>query len=399
MTTLIVERFAQPSRRCDPQTLVPVPAAVDVHTLPHPRTDPAAYLRSIPRALAGWVGGPLTMRERRALLRACWASGGARWGAMRDGPALARRARAGDIDAVACYSTKDFPLAPALAALAHVRCDAMLDHATQYFGEFAFELLSVVPYAYWLHGRGELVATAACADTRALYYFSPRHEERDIPRRYVPITEYPSGEAGRRHYDRFAFPRHLDTRQWAPPPYATVYADPRFRWALPTCVICNKHSEEHYRSHREPTNFIDVETLLAVIRRLHGRYQVVYNRPRAADIVNDHQAIHETGDIQAVKAEFPDVLTIQELHARYPELTFNELQLRVFAGSRAFVSVLGGSSYLASYFGGRNVVYAKRGWEVDCDAYAGWFDRFSGARVVAVSTRPALLDAIAREFG
>ncbi len=397
MTTLVVERFTQPSRRCDPR--VHGGDAVEVVDLPHPRADVAAYLRGVPAAAAGWLRGPLSWRERAALLRACWATGGARWGALSAGPALARRVRAGDVDNVACFSTKEFPLPGVLAALAGARCDALLEHATQYFGEFAFELLAVVPYAYWLHEQGLLRRTAACADTRALYYFSPSHEEHARPRRYVPVTEYPAGEAGARHYDRLAFPRRLDTSRWRPPPYADVYADERFRWALPTCVICNKHSDEQYRHHREPTNFIDVDTLLAVIRRLHGRYQVVYNRPRAADIVNDHQAIHETGDIAAVKAAFPDVLTIQELHAAHPALSFNELQLRVFAGSRAFVSVLGGSSYLASYFGGRNVVYAKRGWEVDCNAYAGWFDRFSGARVVAAASPQALLDAVDREFG
>jgi hypothetical protein len=70
----------------------------------------------------------------------------------------------------------------------------------------------------------------------------------------------------------------------------------------------------------------------------------------------------------------------------------------VFAGCDKSVSVLGGSSYLASYFGGINVVYARRGWEVDCDAYTGWFDRFSGARVVPAATPDALLRAVEREL-
>ena len=60
------------------------------------------------------------------------------------------------------------------------------------------------------------------------------------------------------------------------------------------------------------------------------------------------------------------------------------------AGCRHFVSVVGGSSYLASWFGGTNVVYARGGWEVDADAYRGWFDRFSGAHVIPVETPEAL---------
>ena len=78
--------------------------------------------------------------------------------------------------------------------------------------------------------------------------------------------------------------------------------------------------------------------------------------------------------------------------------SFAELQLELFASSERFVSVLGGSSYLASYFGGTNVVYARRGWEVACGAYERWFHRFSGARVVAASNPRELLRTVEREL-
>jgi hypothetical protein len=131
---------------------------------------------------------------------------------------------------------------------------------------------------------------------------------------------------------------------------------------------------------------------------LSDRYHVICNRPRASDIATDHQTIHETGDIEAVKHAFEDTVTIQELHARYPALSFNELQLRLYSGCRRFVSVLGGGALLASYFGGTNIVLARRGWEVYCGAYENWFDRFSRARVVAVGSGRELLQAVEREF-
>ena len=62
------------------------------------------------------------------------------------------------------------------------------------------------------------------------------------------------------------------------------------------------------------------------------------------------------------------------------------------------MSVLGGGSYLASYFGGTNIVYAVRGWEVKSNAYENWFDKFSGARVVAASTPTDLLATVSREL-
>jgi hypothetical protein len=278
----------------------------------------------------------------------------------------------------------------------------LLNRQTQYFGEFGFELLAVVPYAYWLHRQGLLERTIGGLDTRCLYYFSENHEERPVKRHPVPITEYPIGERGWLiRYDLKTFPRVLDTRKWLPPPYREAFRDERFCWDREICIVSNKISDEQFSEDSQmgpPTNFIAIELLLRLIGLLRGRYQVIYNRPRASDIATDHQTIRELGDIEAVKRAFPDTVTIQELHARYPKLSFNELQLRLYSGCQRFVSVLGGSAYLASYFGGTNIVLARRGWEVDCGAYEHWFDRFSGARVLAIASGRELLQAVEREF-
>ena len=255
-----------------------------------------------------------------------------------------------------------------------------------------------MPYAYWLHRHGELEFTISTSDTRCLYYFSPRHEERPEARRYVPITDYPLGRPGRVRYDRKAFPARFDSSRWLPPPYREVYRNDRFRFERPLCVVANKTSSERYLRRGFTVNSMDTDLLLAVIGRLRDRYQVVYNRPRAADIVNDHQSVREAGDIEAVKRRYPDVVTIQDLAADNPDLSFNQLQLNLLAGCERFVSVLGGASYLASYFGGTNVVYARRGWEVSCGAFENWFDRFSGARVVAAGTPAELLGTVEREL-
>jgi hypothetical protein len=398
MRVVALERFAEPSRRLDPATPGFDDAVSESVDLSAPGRSPGAVLRALPAALRAWITAPATMRERAALASAAWRTRGARVGAALSAPALLRRVREREIDAIACYSSRDFALATFLAGAARTPCREVLARGTQYFGEFAFELLAVIPYAYWLHRQGRLEFTVSTPDTRCLYWFSPRHVERTIARRYVPITEYPIGVPGRIRYDRNAFPEILDTSRWTPPPYREVFRDDRFGFDRPLCVVCNKATDEHFRWHRSMTNHLPSDLLIELVGRLRSRYEVVYNRPGAADIVNDHQTIRETGDIEALKAAYPDLVTIQELHARFPELGYNELQLRLYAGCRRFVSVLGGSSYLASWFGGVNVVYAKRGWEVACGAYERWFDRFSGARVIAASTPEELLDAVGREM-
>ncbi len=358
--------------------------------------SPVSAFAGLTRALAGWAR--LGRMDRRQLARACMNTGGARFGAFLRGPDLLHQTRRGDVNAITAYSFKHHGLATYLAEIVGNTHPDQLSQGTQYFGEFAFELLAVIPYAYWLHKQGKLAFTTASADTRALYYFSPNHEERMVARKYVPITEWPIGEPGRLRYDRKAFPSELDTSHWEPPPYRSVFRDSRFEWARETCIVCNKYSDEQYLWYRGPANFIDTETLLALIGRLRSRYQVIYVRPRGSDIVNDHQQIHEYDDIDAVTSAFPDVVTIQKLRCAHPDLSFNELQLRLFAGCERFVSVLGGSSYLASYFGGTNVVYARRGWEVACGAYDSWFHRFSGARVVSAASPEDLLAAVDAEL-
>lgn len=390
-----LERFAEPSRRCEPGKTSEA-ADMLVWNLPGLRNELGLLLRSLPGAMTRWA--TLPRGGRRRLLRACLQTGGARLGALVRAPDLYRRARGEEIHRLACFASKDFALAKLLAEELEAPLDVALARGTQYFGEFGFELLAVVPYAYWLHDRGRLEFTVSSADTRCLYYFSRNHEERTLPRRYVPITEYPIGEKGKLRYDRKGFPDSLDTSRWLPPPYREVYRDERFLFDREICIVSNKTSNERYLHRGFAVNSMEIELVLAVIGRLRTRYQVIYNRPRANDIVPDHQAIREPGDLEAVEQRYPDVMTIQDLHTSHPDLSFNELQLRLHASCERFVSVLGGASYLASYFGGTNVIYARRGWEISCGAFKNWFDRFSGARIMTAGTPRALLETIECEL-
>jgi hypothetical protein len=392
----VLERFLDLSRRCDPEAIG------------RPEDETAIWelsggwngWRGLVAKLSAWLAEPLSVSDRIRLFMACLNTGGAHGGALAQAAELLRQVRAGQIEGIACFSAKDFGLAKLLAKETGAPCREMLSHQTHYFGEFGFELLAVVPYAYWLHRQGLLERTIGGLDTRCLYYFSKNHEERPIKRSYVPITEYPIGERGwLSRYDLPAFPRTLDTRKWTPPLYRDAFRDERFSWEKEICIVSNKISDEQFSNGTgPPTNFIAPELLLQLIGLLRARYKVIYNRPRAPDIAIDHQTIHEIGDIEAVRRAFSDVVTIQELHARHPTLTFNELQLRLYSSSRRFISVLGGSAFLASYFGGINIVFARRGWELDCGAYKRWFDRFSGTHVIPVTSGRALLQAVKQEF-
>ncbi len=408
MRIAILERFASPSRRCDPDLIsgpddetvvwdlhLPTYGGLDEQPL---GVDRIPSLVDLVRAVPAWAFLHVSPRRWWRLLCACRRLRGGRRTALVRTPGWVRQLRAHEVDEVACFSTYEFPLAELLAEETGAPCRELLAQGTQYFGEFAFELLAVVPYAYWLHERGLLRYTVSSPDTRCLYYFSPEHIERPVKRRYVPITEYPVGEHGDTEFDLLGFPTVLDTTKWTPPPYRRVYTDDRFRWSRPPVIVCNKASAERRFGRGFAVNYLDVDLLLDLVGQLRTRYTVIYDRPRGSDIVEDGSEIREFGDIDVVRQTFPEVITIQDLHEEHPELTFNELQLRLFATCERFVSVVGGSSYLASYFGGTNIVYAQQGWEVDCGAFSSWFDEFSGARVIAAATPAELIRAAQSEF-
>jgi hypothetical protein len=397
MRIAVLERFSDPSRRCDVARVGDDGDDVVLLDLALAPGERKPSLGAVARSFGRWATLPVAPGERWRLLWVSARMRGTRRTALVRVPAWVRQLRAGEFDQVTCYSARDFELARWFADATGRPCDELVARGTRYFGEFAFEHVAVIPYAFWLHQQGRLTSTASVADTACLYYFSPDHTEVALDRRLVPISEYPVAHAI--PFDHERFPRVLDTTQWQAPPYREVYADDgRFRFTKPPVVVCNKTNTEPYEPNRFAVNHLDNELLLALLHELTPRFTVVYNRPRATDIVPDHAEILELGDIEAAKRASPDVVTIQELHAEHPDLTFNELQLRLFATCERFVSVLGGASYLASYFGGTNVVYAQAGWEVDCGAFESWFHLFSGARVVAVATPDDLLRAVRTEL-
>jgi hypothetical protein len=411
----IVERFYDPSRQCDPNRVGERGDEIDIMApcgmrsltipalpthqslLPLPRRSKLLWrcLRSLYEIL---TDADLSGHERRRLVASAFATGGAPLTTLAGAHDIVERLRSKRFDRIECFSTHDFPLMAFLSDLFGIPYHDYLSGGTRYFGEFAFELLAVIPYAYWLHRNGQLKFTQACADTRGLYYFSPSHEELDYRRSYVPITDYPSARTSILRWDVHAFPQYLDTAKWIAPPYKKTYRNDIFRWPKELVIVCNKYTAEPSVSFGRVVNFLPVPVLVKLLELLTPHYQVVYVRPRAEDIVGDHQAIRDLGEFEVIRARFPDVLTIQQIHAAHPQLSFNELQLQLFANCERFVSVLGGSAFLASYFGGTNVVYACKGWEVTCNAYANWFHLFSGAKVLSARTHREYLEVIRREF-
>lgn len=244
-------------------------------------------------------------------------------------------------------------------------------------GEFGWEILTCVGYAYYLYLRGELESTSSYKDTRCLYFFSPNHIERE-------------GQRTNRNSKRFPIKdihvRDLDTSQWRMPDYASKYKNNTFKFDRPHIVICNKYCIEW---DSEPVNFIDTATLTSLIDSFEKRgFLVIYNRPSPREIIGDNSQILDLGEKGLLKKRFPSVLFMEEIYSEY---SFNETQMMIMANSDSMVSVQGGSAVLCSLFGRPNYIYAKQGGEVDFDSYNTWFKKLSGAPIKTSNTYEKLL--------
>jgi len=410
----VIERFPAPSRNCDPDEAAANGGNVEVlrlggdERLMRPNGRRMVSREIVRRATLSWrcvsslvrimIDSDLSARHKRSLIVSALATRGAPFASLEGAYDALQLLRSKRFDQIDCFSARGFALTPMLSELFGVPYREFLASGTRYFGEFAFELLAVVPYAYWLHREGRLRVTQSSADTGCLYYFSPKHQELANRRTYVPVSEYPSTRTPSTQFDFHGFSKHLDTTQWIAPPYKSIFANETFKWPKPVCIISNKYTPEPSLPSGEAVNFIPVAVLMELLELLQDRYQVVYVRPQSGDIVCDHQPIEDPGDLAAIQSNFPDVLTIQQVHADHPELSFNELQMRLFANCEHFVSVLGGSAFLSSYFGGKSIVFAHEGWEVSCNAYKNWFHLFSGAQVFHAATLNQLLELVRREI-
>lgn len=259
-------------------------------------------------------------------------------------------------------------LHPASSTLGEVENGVDID----YWGEFGPELSTVVPYAYYLFRTGRLGNVTTSRDMECFYYFCNTVDDRYAERTYLPPAQ--RSKLGLPNPDEHK--SHLDLAQWTAPSYRAEYENKIFQWSKPTLIISNKYNTEWGAA---PVNFINLAELERIFDLLIDDYKIVYNRPLPSNVASDNSETSSFTDLDLV-SKYDDVTTMQDLHEMHPEFTFNELQLRVYANCRHFISVQGGNAVLASYFGGVNVVKALRGQETRRGDFR-YFPMFAGTTV------------------
>ena len=262
--------------------------------------------------------------------------------------------------------------------------------------EFASELVCVIPYAYWLHERGELEKVITSKEMKPFYYFCDDVEERfeirtfdintnglkDVPNVWIHHNSY--AVVGKDHSELSIEEQSevngvLDYSQWTPPPYADYYQIDEFNHLKPYIVVNSNYNVEYGNDITKSMRYIDIKTLHEIFNYLTDKgYNVIYKRPNNTEFTLDQNEMITlsgrymlTANVQGTGVisdydlcnYYDKVINLNLLKEDYT-YSYNELQMKLFSVADGFISTNGGGGILCGYFDAPVVMHIPHGKEL-----------------------------------
>jgi len=258
-----------------------------------------------------------------------------------------------------------------------------------YDGEYGYELAGMIPWAYWKSQKEQChVHTQGRPGTKYLYYFSKQHtiqvKSDGLQRQSHSLPkESPFGfNGGNPHFSNDKFP----TKGWLPPPYKDFFKRTDISLDKPLMVLSNKYTLEWSG---EPRNNIPIRHLQEILKTLSQKYHIVYLRfqdkrleDRLERKIRESGTLAEYRDKEMIKRFFPSVVLFEELSVGLDLEDINLMLFSLYATGDDFISVQGGNSVVASFFGGRNLIFCEEGPELwNNKGDFTYYHRFSGAKI------------------
>lgn len=283
--------------------------------------------------------------------------------------------------------------------------------------EFGQEISLVIPYLYWLHVNGTLQSTVSLQGMKYFYFFSSEHSEERTAARQCLTLPYPFPASS--FHDRRVYALGKLESQWLAPPLKNRWlADgmsavlrlwfdydlgrglpqPKINadeFDIPIVLLHNKRCNEWGKGN---VNHIPDSVIRDTVEALSERYLVVYCRPTGLEdgysvdqnCIDQHQS-------DFVTAETAGAVLLQTLMSILQH-NVNLTQLLLHSVASRFISVQGGNSVLASFFGGVNIIYAREGVELRNNLFDTLFKSFSACRIHTTSNVQCLKDLACQIF-
>ena len=283
--------------------------------------------------------------------------------------------------------------------------------------EFGIELVLATPYIYWLHTQGELEAIHTSKDMKPFYYFCDdvveKYNMRTIDNAKGGLTSLPNDWLHHNALSIFGKDYGscteeeqntangtLDYSKWTPPPLNEKYKNNRFVYDKPIVVINNSFNLE---AGTMPTRYFSIECLYEMFSYLTEKgYKVIYRRPRNSSLPtidqNEQNTIDSLRDIEEnvegigvindhkLTEYFEDVILFDDIVKENPDLSYNKIQCMIYANCDKFISYVGGSGILCSYFNGINIMWLSRGKESRNGYFNGdcYYKKLSNCKIITV---------------
>ena len=172
----------------------------------------------------------------------------------------------------------------------------------EFGGEFAPELLFVLPFAYWHHQNGTLESTVSSLYSKELYFFSPDHQEK-----YDVRTN-----EGNYNFEmpRILYSQDYDMRKWKTVPLKARYQNSVYAYDKPIVIVANRYNSEWGGP---PVSYFSIEMLDFLFTELKADYTVIYNRPQPQNITMDNSDICDLDEFDWISREHPEVVLVEDL--------------------------------------------------------------------------------------
>ena len=256
--------------------------------------------------------------------------------------------------------------------------------------EFGIELALALPYAYWLHENNKLDKVVTSKGMKPFYYFCDNVEEKydnrtidnnaanmqSLPNPWIYGTQLDAKlyKDEWEHWESFYNAPNgigiLNYTQWKLPNFTRQYQNDRFVFDKPLVVVANRYNWEHGH---EPVGYFNMTCLQEIFNYLTSvGYKVVYKRPRNTEFPLDQNEMNtvyrqenltvmtENGTMMSdydLTKYYDDVILFDDIVSFEQGLTYNEVQLNLFANTEKFIGMSGGSTLILNLFQKPTITY------------------------------------------